>query len=236
MGGRRPWSSTVSAPQSAIRRRSSCATFASLAGGFSEKGVSEPTRVGKRPRSPGHGRRRRSPRGTATRRHNRRGTAGNTGIALALVANERGYNSLSVVSDDQSFGKIDLLRTCASEVRVVAAVPFTNPENYYHVARRIAEGAARRVLPATATNASIRPPYWSLPGGDLGTLNKADGKTRLINQPQQPGIDASSRILKRRDGRTLKACALTFGSWNFSEIAAGSSATPGSDSATVQGS
>jgi cysteine synthase len=67
------------------------------------------------------------------------GTAGNTGIALALVANERGYKSVIVVPDDQSREKIELLRAYGSDVRVVPAVPFTNPENYYHVGRRIAE-------------------------------------------------------------------------------------------------
>jgi cysteine synthase len=67
------------------------------------------------------------------------GTAGNTGIALALLANERGYKSVIVVPDDQSREKIELLRAYGSDVRVVPAVPFTNPENYYHVARRIAE-------------------------------------------------------------------------------------------------
>ena len=67
------------------------------------------------------------------------GTAGNTGIALALVANERGYKTVIVVPDDQSREKIDLLRTYGSDVRVVPAVAFTNPQNYYHVARRIAE-------------------------------------------------------------------------------------------------
>lgn len=67
------------------------------------------------------------------------GTAGNTGIALVLVANERGYKSVIVVPDDQSREKIELLRTYGSDVRVVPAVAFTNPGNYYHVARRIAE-------------------------------------------------------------------------------------------------
>lgn len=67
------------------------------------------------------------------------GTAGNTGIALALVANERRYKSVIVVPDDQSPEKIELLRAYGSDVRVIPAVPFTDPENYYHVARRIAE-------------------------------------------------------------------------------------------------
>jgi cysteine synthase A len=67
------------------------------------------------------------------------GTAGNTGIALTLIANERGYKTIIVVPDDQSREKIDLLRIYGADVRVVPAVPFTNDENYYHVARRIAE-------------------------------------------------------------------------------------------------
>jgi len=67
------------------------------------------------------------------------GTAGNTGIALALIANERGYGCTIVVPDDQSSEKIELLKTFGAEVHVVPAVPFTNQANYYHVARRIAD-------------------------------------------------------------------------------------------------
>ncbi len=66
------------------------------------------------------------------------GTAGNTGIALALLGNVRGYRSIFVTPDDQSQEKIDLLRLYGAEVRIVPAVPFSNPDNYYHVARRIA--------------------------------------------------------------------------------------------------
>jgi cysteine synthase len=67
------------------------------------------------------------------------GTAGNTGIALTLIGNERGYTSIIVVPDDQSREKIELLRTYGADVRVVGSAPFTNENNYYHVARRIAE-------------------------------------------------------------------------------------------------
>jgi len=67
------------------------------------------------------------------------GTAGNTGIALVLVGNARGYKSIIAIPDDQSPEKIDLLRTYGADVRVIPAAPFTNEKNYYHVARRIAE-------------------------------------------------------------------------------------------------
>jgi cysteine synthase A len=67
------------------------------------------------------------------------GTAGNTGIGLALVGNARGYRTIIVMPDDQAPEKYELLRTFGADLRVVKAVPFRNEENYYHVARRIAE-------------------------------------------------------------------------------------------------
>ncbi len=67
------------------------------------------------------------------------GTAGNTGIGLALVANARGYKCRIVMPNNQSPEKIELLRTLGAEVELVPPVPFANPNNYYHVARRRAE-------------------------------------------------------------------------------------------------
>jgi cysteine synthase len=68
------------------------------------------------------------------------GTAGNTGIGLALVANSRGYHSLIVMPNNQSQEKVDLLRTLGAEVELVPPVPFSNPGNFYHVARDRAQG------------------------------------------------------------------------------------------------
>jgi cysteine synthase A len=67
------------------------------------------------------------------------GTAGNTGIALALLGNARGYRTIIVIPDDQSQEKIDLLRALGADVRVVPAAPYTDDANYYHVARRTAQ-------------------------------------------------------------------------------------------------
>jgi cysteine synthase A len=63
------------------------------------------------------------------------GTAGNTGIGLALVANARGYRCAIVMPNNQSQEKIDLLLTLGAEVELVPPVPFSNPGNFYHVAR-----------------------------------------------------------------------------------------------------
>jgi cysteine synthase A len=71
------------------------------------------------------------------------GTAGNTGIGLALVGNARGYRTVIVIPDTQSREKKDFLRLIGAEVREVPAVPYKNPDNYVHVSRRLAEDLAR---------------------------------------------------------------------------------------------
>ena len=70
------------------------------------------------------------------------GTAGNTGIGLALVGNARGYRTVIVMPETQSQEKIDFLRLIGAELKLVPAKPFKDPGNYVHVARRLAEELA----------------------------------------------------------------------------------------------
>jgi cysteine synthase A len=67
------------------------------------------------------------------------GTAGNTGIGLALVGNARGYRTVIVIPETQSKEKKDMLRLCGAELREVPAVPFKDPNNYVHVSERVAQ-------------------------------------------------------------------------------------------------
>ncbi|MEJ2434942.1 MAG: pyridoxal-phosphate dependent enzyme, partial [Pseudolabrys sp.] len=66
-------------------------------------------------------------------------TAGNTGIGLAVVANARGYRTLIVIPETQSQEKKDMLRLCGAELVEVPAKPYSNPDNYEHVGRLIAD-------------------------------------------------------------------------------------------------
>jgi cysteine synthase len=66
-------------------------------------------------------------------------TAGNTGIGLALVANARGYRTLIVIPNTQSQEKKDMLRLCGAELVEVPAAPYSNPNNYQHIGRRLAD-------------------------------------------------------------------------------------------------
>ncbi len=71
------------------------------------------------------------------------GTAGNTGIGIALVARARGYSTVIVMPDTQSQEKKDTLRLAGAELVEVPAKPFKDPNNYQHVARRLAEKLAK---------------------------------------------------------------------------------------------
>jgi cysteine synthase A len=66
-------------------------------------------------------------------------TAGNTGIGLVLVANARGYRTLIVIPDTQSQEKKDTLRMFGAALVEVPAVPYSNPNNYQHIGRRMAD-------------------------------------------------------------------------------------------------
>jgi cysteine synthase len=66
------------------------------------------------------------------------GTAGNTGIGLALVANACGYRTVIVMPETQSQEKKDMLRLCGADLRLVAAVPYANPMNYVRYSERLA--------------------------------------------------------------------------------------------------
>ena len=71
------------------------------------------------------------------------GTAGNTGIGLALVANAMGFRTVIVIPETQSQEKKDMLRMQGAQLIEVPAVPYSNPNNYVKVSGRIAERLAK---------------------------------------------------------------------------------------------
>ena len=71
------------------------------------------------------------------------GTAGNTGIGLALVADAMGFRTVIVIPETQSQEKKDALRLLGAELVEVPAVPYRNPNNYVHYSHRLADALAK---------------------------------------------------------------------------------------------
>ena len=67
------------------------------------------------------------------------GTAGNTGIGIALVANALGYKTVIVMPDNQSTEKMDTLRVLGAELMLVPPTKFSDPCHFVHTSRRLAE-------------------------------------------------------------------------------------------------
>ena len=66
------------------------------------------------------------------------GTAGNTGISLALAANSRGYKTIIVMPETQSQEKKDALRVAKADLKLVPALPYRDPGNYIRVSQSMA--------------------------------------------------------------------------------------------------
>ncbi len=139
------------------------------------------------------------PRGTIVE-----GTAGNTGIGLALVANAQGYRCVIVMPSNQSQEKIDLLQALGAEVELVPPVAFSNPNHFYHRARARSleiENAFWADQFENTANAdshyqTTAPEIWQQTGGKIdgvvmssGTGGTIGGMTAYLKE-QDPQIQA----------------------------------------------
>src|SRR5215813_9074658 len=139
-------------------------------------------------------------------------TAGNTGIGLAVVASARGYRTMILIPKTQSQEKKDFLKLCGAELIEVPALPYSNPNNYQHVGRRLAEQLRKNepngVLFADQWNnldnakahyESTGPEIWEQTGG------KIDGFICSVGTGGT--LAGTSRALKERNKDVFIACA-----------------------------
>ena len=161
------------------------------------------------------------------------GTAGNTGIGLALVGNARGYRTVIVIPETQSQEKKDMLRLCGAELREVPAVPFKNPENYVHVAERLAKelsaSAPRGVLYANQwDNLSNRDGHFRSTGPEIWeqTEGRVDGFTCAIGTGGT--LAGVGLFLKERNRDVVIAAADPMGAAMYDYFKHGKLASEGS--------
>jgi cysteine synthase A len=111
------------------------------------------------------------------------GTAGNTGIGLAVVAAARGYKTIIVMPDTQSREKQDTLRALGAELVLVPAAPYSNPCHYVHTSRRLAEETPGAIWANQFDNVANRmahikttaPEIWAQTGGKIDGFTCAVG-------------------------------------------------------------
>lgn len=126
------------------------------------------------------------------------GTAGNTGIGLTHICNERGYRCIIVIPETQSQEKIDLLRILGAEVRAVPAKPYKDPGNYQHVARRLAEETDNAVYAGQFDNTANRDAHYRTTGPEI--WQETDGRVDAFVASTGTGgtLAGVSRYLKER--------------------------------------
>jgi cysteine synthase A len=95
------------------------------------------------------------------------GTAGNTGISLAMVCNAMGYRSLFVIPETQSQEKIEFLRAWGAGVRLVPEVPYGDENNYIRVSERLAEETENAVWANQFDNTANRLAHYETTGPEI---------------------------------------------------------------------
>ena len=127
------------------------------------------------------------------------GTAGNTGIGIALVANARGYRSVIVMPETQSQEKKDMLRLCGADLRLVPALPYANPGNYVRYSGTLAEEMAKTepngaIWANQFDNVANRDGHYRTTGPEI--WNQTDGKVvwfhRLSSRRTAIGLEAQT--------------------------------------------
>ncbi len=148
------------------------------------------------------------------------GTAGNTGIGLAVLGIERGYRVVVTMPDNQAREKYELLEAMGVEVRRVPVVPFANQQHFYHAARSLAEANGwfwanqfENVANGDAHYESTGPEIFSQLGGQIDVLICAVGTSGTIS-----GV---SRALKERNPQIKVVLVDPAGSGMYGQVKSG---------------
>jgi len=144
------------------------------------------------------------------------GTAGNTGIGLTVIGAARGYPTVIIIPETQAPEKITLLRTLGADVRTVPAKPYSDPGNYNHIARRLAEengwywaNQFDNVANREAHRRSTGPEIWEQTHGTVSAFSAAIGTGGTL-----AGV---SLFLKEKNPAITTVCADPYGAamWSW---------------------
>ena len=149
------------------------------------------------------------------------GTAGNTGIALSLMANALGYRTIISMPDDQSPEKYELLRTYGADVRVVKAVPFANLDHFYHVAQRIASETPGAFWADQFNNTANRRTHYATTGPEIWSSIGSELTAFVASCGTGGTLAGAGAFLKDRDPKIRVALCDPMDSVLFSYVTRG---------------
>jgi cysteine synthase len=160
------------------------------------------------------------------------GTAGNTGIGLALLGRERGYRVVVTLPDNQSREKIEFLRAMGADVRLVKPVPFSDQGHFFHAARRLAEehGWCWANQFENTANGDY---HYQTTGPELWEQCEGRIDYVVISVGSGGSISGISRFLKEQDPRIRVVLADPHGSGLYCQIREGK--VEGSGSSITEG-
>jgi cysteine synthase A len=157
------------------------------------------------------------------------GTAGNTGIGLAVIGNAKGYHSVIIIPETQSPEKITLLRTLGAELITVPEKPYSDPGNYNRVAQRLAEEKGW-FWANQFDNVANRQTHYRTTGPEI--WEQTQGQiTGFVSAVGTGGTLAGTALyLKERNSRIAVVCADPFGAAMWSWFTHGNTDTRDGDS------
>lgn len=157
------------------------------------------------------------------------GTAGNTGIGLTVVGLSKGYQTVIVIPETQSVEKITLLQTLGAKVITVPEKPYSDPGNYNHQARRMAEengwfwaNQFDNTANRQAHYKSTGPEIWEQTSGEVTAFVSAVGTGGTLG--------GTSLYLKERNSKVTVVCADPYGAAMWSWFKNGNLETKDGDS------
>jgi len=157
------------------------------------------------------------------------GTAGNTGIGLTAIGHARGYRTVIIIPDTQAPEKIQLLRSLGADVRTVPAKPYSDPDNYNHIARRLAEENGW-FWANQFDNTANRQGHYKTTGPEI--WEQTDGKVDAFVSAVGTGgtLAGTSLYLKERNPDVRIVCADPYGAAMWSWFTNGNLDTDDGDS------
>ncbi len=156
------------------------------------------------------------------------GTAGNTGIGLALLALARGYRALIVMPDNQAPEKYDLLRALRAEVRAVPATKFADSAHFYHTAKRLAEEIPGAFWANQFENPANAQAHYESTGPEIFAALEGQIDALVLSSGTGGTIGGVSRYLKERRPEVRVVLADPMGSGLYSYVKTGKIESQGS--------